>query len=147
VTETTSRAVTCQGRGHLRKPALSANLRHVTPAASLKALRLRAGLTQEALAEKAGIDRSWLNQMETGKRPITRSPAAKLAAVFGVSPAELGAEKPPLEPKYRSLLDRQEALEGDVRELVALTTRLGRRVAALERRVPPAAAKGEETAR
>lgn len=41
---------------------------------TLKALRLRAGLTQQQLADKAGIDRSWYNQMERGKRPLTAAP-------------------------------------------------------------------------
>jgi transcriptional regulator with XRE-family HTH domain len=83
----------------------------VTPAASLKALRLRAGLTQEELAKKAGLDRPWVNQMERGNRPITASPAEKLAAALGVSPAELGAEAQSLEPEYRSLHQRLEELE------------------------------------
>ena len=37
----------------------------------LKIRRIRAGLTQYALAQEAGIHPSRLSEMETGKRPIT----------------------------------------------------------------------------
>ena len=36
----------------------------------LKIRRIRAGLTQYALAQEAGIHPSRLSEMETGKRPI-----------------------------------------------------------------------------
>ena len=142
MTELTSRAVTCQGVGHLQNHAVCVNLRHVTPAATLKALRLRANLTQEQLAKKAGIDRSWVNQMERGKRPITRSPAVKLARVLGVSPEELGAEES-VTPRYRPLHSRQEELEAEVLKLVADVRRLTRRVLDLERQVQRESPAGE----
>lgn len=34
---------------------------------NIKAMREKSGLTQEALAEKANVNRSLLNQLETGK--------------------------------------------------------------------------------
>lgn len=83
----------------------------MTAADTLKTLRLRAGFTQQQLADKAGIDRSWYNQMERGNRPITRAPAERLAEVLEVNPVEFGIESPAALPEYRSLLDRLEELE------------------------------------
>lgn len=84
---------------------------HVNPAATLKALREEAGLTQQQLADKAGLDRSWLNGMETGRKKITRSPREKLAKALGVSPVELGGGESEDPEKYRSLHQRLEELE------------------------------------
>lgn len=103
-------------------------------AVTLRTLRLRAGLTQQQLADQAGIDRSWYNQMERGNRPITRSPGERLASVLGVSPAELGV-RDEKQPEYQSLPDRLEELQGSVELLVAENRRMANRVKHLSRRV------------
>lgn len=133
------------------KCAVCVKVRHVTPAATLKALRKAAGLTQEQLADNAGLDRSWVNQMERGKRPIGPSPGAKLAKVLGVSPLELGAEVEG-DPEYRPLLVRLEELEAEFekdkrsreRGLGAVVERLGVVEAALGIRGRPPAPRGKE---
>ncbi len=52
-------------------------------------LRLQQGLTQEALADIAGIDRSYLSQIETGKRRLALHVAVNLANSLQFSIDEL----------------------------------------------------------
>ena len=109
--------------------------------ARLGAVRRARGLTQEELAIKAGIARTDVNRIENDNLSVGPVRLDRLAGALEVSRLELQPEAEP-DALGLTLLDRQKALEGDVRELLALTTRLGRRVAALERRAPPASAKG-----
>ena len=51
----------------------------------VRELRMQQGLTQEALAKMAGIDRSYLSQIEAGKRHMALHVAWNLANSFGVS--------------------------------------------------------------
>jgi transcriptional regulator with XRE-family HTH domain len=46
-------------------------------------------MTQEALAEKAGISRTYLARVETGKHDPTASVLEKLAKVLGVKVGRL----------------------------------------------------------
>jgi len=48
----------------------------------LKAERERVGMTQEAVAGRAGINRSYLSQIESGKRHVSLYMACRLAMVF-----------------------------------------------------------------
>lgn len=48
----------------------------------LKAERERVGMTQEAVAGRAGINRSYLSQIESGKRRVSLYLACRLAMVF-----------------------------------------------------------------
>lgn len=109
---------------------------HVNPAATLKALRQAAGLTQQQLADKAGLDRSWLNGMETGRKKITRAPREKLAEALGVSPVELGGGEQEDPAQHRSLLQRLEELEAALQQERRLRERgvraMTRRLAELE---------------
>jgi len=67
----------------------------------LKELRAAAGLTQQALAEKARLSISAVVQIESGKIPDPRVSTIKaLAAALGVAIDELTAEdEPPAPPK------------------------------------------------
>ncbi len=47
------------------------------------------GWTQEDLAHHAGLDFSYLNQLENGKRNPSLSTLYKIAAALGVSPKDL----------------------------------------------------------
>ena len=58
-------------------------------AATLKRLRERRGLTQEQLAEAAGISRTYLARIETAKHDPTLTIIEKLAKALKVKPAEL----------------------------------------------------------
>ncbi|MBB2202071.1 helix-turn-helix transcriptional regulator [Gluconacetobacter tumulisoli] len=47
--------------------------------------RERAGLTQKALADMAGVSQSYVNEIEGGKKPGSAATLAKLAATLGAS--------------------------------------------------------------
>ncbi|KKR80050.1 MAG: hypothetical protein UU25_C0002G0013 [Microgenomates group bacterium GW2011_GWB1_40_9] len=55
----------------------------------LRKIRKSKGVTQEKLAEKAGIDFSYLNLIEGGKRNPTLKIIAKIARVLGIRLDEL----------------------------------------------------------
>lgn len=58
-------------------------------AVRIKALRERRGLTQEQLAEKAEISRTYLARLETGRHDPTLSMLEKLAKALKVDVAKL----------------------------------------------------------
>lgn len=51
----------------------------------IRELRAERGLSQEALAHLAGINRTYLGDVERGERNIALENMAKLACAFGVS--------------------------------------------------------------
>jgi len=55
----------------------------------VRALRERTGLSQEALAAKAGIHRTYMGGVERGERNICLKNIVRLAAALGVDPREL----------------------------------------------------------
>jgi transcriptional regulator with XRE-family HTH domain len=55
----------------------------------IKELRLKAGLSQEVLANLAGLDRTYIPSIEKGERNVSISVAEKLARAFGVPVKEL----------------------------------------------------------
>ncbi|NJB67230.1 DNA-binding XRE family transcriptional regulator [Desulfobaculum xiamenense] len=54
------------------------------PGTLLSGARYREGLTQAQLAEKTGINRRHISEMENGKRPIGKANAKKLSDALGV---------------------------------------------------------------
>ena len=58
-------------------------------ARNLRAAREKAGLSQEALAERAGMHRNAVALLETGKRDPRVSTVAKLAKALGIRASEL----------------------------------------------------------
>lgn len=56
---------------------------------ALKALRVRAKLTQEALAEASGSQANYISMLESGKRQPSISKMFELARGLGVAPTEL----------------------------------------------------------
>ena len=58
-------------------------------ARNLRRARRAVGLSQEALAEKAKVDRSYVSRVETGKVSIGLDTLAALAQAVGVAPSEL----------------------------------------------------------
>ena len=58
----------------------------------IRALRERAGLSQEALAAKAGIHRTYMGGVERGERNPCLRNILRLADALGVPPAALFAE-------------------------------------------------------
>lgn len=55
----------------------------------LKALRAEIGMSQEALANEADLARSYVGEVETGKRNISLLNICKLATALNVEPADL----------------------------------------------------------
>jgi transcriptional regulator with XRE-family HTH domain len=58
----------------------------------VRALRERLGLSQEALAAKAGIHRTYMGGVERGERNISLRNIIRLAVALGVSPRDLFGE-------------------------------------------------------
>lgn len=55
----------------------------------VRALRLAAGLSQERLAQEAGLHRTYVSSLERGLRNVGLDNILRLAAALGVSPAAL----------------------------------------------------------
>jgi transcriptional regulator with XRE-family HTH domain len=55
----------------------------------LKTLRIRRALTQEELAERAGLSKNAINRLEVDKAEPRMSTLRKLAQALGVDPSEL----------------------------------------------------------
>ena len=51
--------------------------------------RLALGLTQQELADRAGLHRSYIGEIELGRRNVTLKSAAKIAEVLQVDVASL----------------------------------------------------------
>lgn len=59
--------------------------------AAIRALRKVAGLSQEALADAAGIDRSHMGKIERGERNVTLLNVVKISAALKLSVTALVA--------------------------------------------------------
>ena len=55
----------------------------------VRSIRLRRGISQEALADKAGLHRTYVSSVERGERNATLTTIEKLAMALEVSMAEL----------------------------------------------------------
>ncbi|MDO7887604.1 helix-turn-helix domain-containing protein [Hymenobacter cheonanensis] len=55
----------------------------------IRELRLLKKLSQEALSDKAGLDRTFLSQLETGRKQPSLLTIFRLAAALGLSTSEL----------------------------------------------------------
>lgn len=58
---------------------------------ALRTARLEAGLSQEALAERAGLDRTYVSGTERGRKNPTLKTIARLSDAIGISIADLMA--------------------------------------------------------
>jgi len=61
-------------------------------ALNLRKTRERLSLSQEALADAAGLHRTYVGSVERGERNISIDNIERLAAALGVAPASLLAE-------------------------------------------------------
>lgn len=62
-------------------------------ATNLRRLRAERKLTQDALAEKTGLNRAYLSLVENARRNISLDNICKIAAVLAVTPKELLADE------------------------------------------------------
>lgn len=53
---------------------------------AVRAIRIYAGLTQEAFARRLGVSKSCVAEAESGRRPVSPALRIKIAQVYGVSP-------------------------------------------------------------
>jgi transcriptional regulator with XRE-family HTH domain len=58
---------------------------------AVRLIRKEHGLSQEALADHAGIDRSHMGRIERGQRNVSLQNVFKVAAALGCRPSELFA--------------------------------------------------------
>jgi transcriptional regulator with XRE-family HTH domain len=65
---------------------------HKTVGRSLRALRHRAGLTQEALASRSGIDVTYISQVENGRRGVRWHTVMRFLRAIDMTVSDLGAE-------------------------------------------------------
>lgn len=56
---------------------------------SVRRARLAAGISQEELALEAGLDRTYISQVERGKRNVTIIVLARIAGALKVTPDRL----------------------------------------------------------
>lgn len=73
-------------------------------ASLIKALRLRTGLSQAAVAERLGLSRQSYMAIERGSREMTVAEADRLCALYGVSREELEGGQVPDYEKYRQMI-------------------------------------------
>ncbi|WP_312312753.1 helix-turn-helix domain-containing protein [Sphingobium yanoikuyae] len=59
---------------------------------AIRSKRKSVGLSQEALADAAGIDRSHMGKIERGERNVTFLNLSRIAAAIQLRPSELLAE-------------------------------------------------------
>ncbi len=62
-------------------------------AENVRALRLAADLSQEELAHEAGLDRTYVSQVERRRRNVTVVVLARIAAALNISPDKLLAPR------------------------------------------------------
>jgi transcriptional regulator with XRE-family HTH domain len=98
-------------------------------AVNVRAARLAAGLSQEALAHEAGVDRTYITQVEGGRRNVTVTVLARIAGALKIPPGRLldtpttaRTAKPPtgrpLAPRPRGM-PRPEAADDRVRRALS----------------------------
>lgn len=63
-------------------------------ARNVKRLRIAAGLSQEELASRAGLHRTYISSVERGRRNISLENIYALASALGSDPRELLAPDP-----------------------------------------------------
>lgn len=57
--------------------------------AAVRGRRLKLGMSQEALADRAGLHRTYVGAVERGERNISLINICKIAAALGVEPKDL----------------------------------------------------------
>ncbi|MGH7272814.1 MAG: ImmA/IrrE family metallo-endopeptidase, partial [Polyangiaceae bacterium] len=103
----------------------------------MRALRRRESLSQVQLAERLGISPSYLNLIESNRRPLPAALLIRLAQLFGMDVHEFGAEEDArvvhdlLEACSDPLFDAYELTSTDLRDLALNHPHVARAVIAL----------------
>ncbi len=105
--------------------------------AKVRALRRREGLSQVQMAERLGISASYLNLIESNRRPLPATLLIKLAQMFGVDLHAFGADDEArlvsdlMEAFSDVLFDAYRLTSTDLREFAVNTPQVARAVIAL----------------
>jgi transcriptional regulator with XRE-family HTH domain len=78
----------------MRDPNAHASALKRRLATNVRRLRHEAGMTQEALAEAADLDRRHVTKIEAAEANVTIGTLCKLSNALGVTPADLLARPP-----------------------------------------------------
>src|SRR5580693_10419307 len=103
----------------------------------VRALRRRESLSQVQLAERLGISPSYLNLIESNRRPLPAALLIKLAQIFGVDLHAFGGDEDArtvsdlLEVFSDPVFDAYQLTSGDLRELAVQSPQIARAVLAL----------------
>lgn len=85
----------------------------------LRQWRKKAGLSQEAAADRVGIDRTTLSKIESGKVPYNQDLLERLAFAYGCEPADLIAINPTMWDGPRLIYDKLRAADKETQGRVA----------------------------
>src|SRR3979411_2745195 len=105
--------------------------------AKVRALRRREGLTQVQMAERLGISGSYLNLIESNRRPLPAALLIKPAQLFGVDLHAFGADEDArvahdlMEAFSDPLFDPYQLAAADLREVALNPPQVARAVLAL----------------
>jgi transcriptional regulator with XRE-family HTH domain len=105
--------------------------------AKVRALRRRQEMTQVQLAERLGISASYLNLIESNRRPLPASLLIRLAQLFGVDLHAFGGDEDArvvsdlLEAFADPLFEAHELTSADLRDLAVNHAQVARAVLAL----------------
>ena len=75
------------------RPSTPADVRRLF-GARVRSIRLRLGFSQEELADRAHLDRTYISSLERGHRNVGLENICRLAGALNVDPAELLAGLP-----------------------------------------------------
>lgn len=92
----------------------------------LRALRQAAGLTQAQLAEKAGLDQSFISRLEQSKTDVSVTNMLAIAGALGVKPSDLlepGSMQSRLFAAVDNLPEAQIETAADILEALARGTK------------------------
>ena len=67
-------------------------------AENIRRIRVATGLSQEGLADRAGLHRTYISSLERGQRNVSVQNIFVLADALGVAPAELISPVPTQDP-------------------------------------------------
>ncbi len=92
----------------------------------IRELRENKGWSLSEAADRAGISRSYLHQLEQGKSEPTQDKIRKLAEAFGALPSDLFGEhlpSEPVSPSLRAFADKEKLGSAEVQMLAQIEYR------------------------
>lgn len=92
----------------------------MNPGINIKALRKAKDMTSVELAQKSGINQSYLSQIENGKRTSSLDVLDRIAGALNTTVSSLlGEESEPVSPELARLIEKAHRLDGQQIRLLA----------------------------